>query len=1221
VDTGVSQPLSAAATPLTVVDYRPTSPTSTIIEEEPTEYKADYLVPIIPDAKMVDGKMELIIEARELKEVKDRFRKKVVSVSFAVSDKLERYFKEHYPGIVLRPKPSATNHPHARLAFERKHAESDVVSKISKVYVVVDIGGNALRHSKAGRSNVWSCCPVLEPADAVRVTRYDGLPNWCTCKFQECNCTVRVMRQSPDVYLCIHSIYYLHPDDICEAVHQARKGCLYSVHHEFRKAYGTLAQGEASYMVSAGGRLRMSVAGNLVNYDHSACDWLFKGYYQHSKRNFAMSWSTIATYATSVAVMFVCAPVGMAAPSVGYVGVQPALNEEDYYGRVLHGNAFHNITSPTAATDMVTHVYSQLDIYSWGSFVLTVDTQTQNYAILPKPLISEMASWIAGKPRDPATLSALMARSRDRIRNYDIPVEIVPQAIVVSAVLGFVVNLENEMSLMAHVVQKHNTNFSTINSLLKFEMPPHIQTWKLLAAVSACFLATPFLGGSFVYLIPILLLTIVFWGWKKKKPSDPSQIFYRNFAEHKNTQESFTMPALGMIPLDKVLHKAPITSEIPLKPLSRPEGTLNPGPKVRYKEELEVKVQKETLSSIGLILPEALPVVHSSNGPNELRAIQNRAVNIKYAPSEDLGELYLSWLDANMDLLFPDRGEVTYNFHAWNSRYPPARRAAHKSIYERVSDVLEVPSEARSLKAFSKMEKLLLSGVNTFIDKDPRAIQGSTDEYSVFCGPWIWSFGKELAKVWNSKSPIFYASGVTPEEIGAWFEVVGHNNPDWALSFADFSRWDSSQNEYLLQGGDKVNAAFHVPDSVIKQQEADQKKVGATPHGVSYSVQNTVASGRHTTSCNNSSQHGCVILFNLQVSNPGRSLEEILSLVHVMVLGDDDVVAIRAGLNHPRMDIYKQLGLDSKLNIATNSYEVDFCSSYFWPTEDGIVLGPKPGRLLPKLGWYLNQHDKHVAGVHKATLQSLEGSCSFIPPLKAVVDTQQRILSSVRAKQSADQDRGPDIKVAKKHQASMETWTMLDHLYEWSHVDQLTLEKALSTVKSLPTVVGGGLFNKFIERDGQVPGSLGLASLWIVLQASDNPYAHLGALILSACIVGPLFEEVMKRSDQVFLYVANLIDDFSVSCNGYMLHSNPLRLFGNMQLMKHSFIWGEFLIYVERYWADYSGDPMGLMSFVFLRLLLTILHYHWAGMEYSTGVTLHSYWNFFMIISELWDVH
>jgi len=161
--------------------------------------------------------------------------------------------------------------------------------------------------------------------------------------------------------------------------------------------------------------------------------------------------------------------VGCADPPIGFTGMQPALSEDKYYGKVHHGAAFHDMASSSAATDMVQQVYSQLDVYSWGSYVLTVDTKTTNKAILPKPLISEMASWIAGKPRDSTTLQTLMAKCRDKIHKYDIPPEFVPQAIVVSAILGFVVNLENEMSLMAHVVNKHQGNFAIMNSLLNFK--------------------------------------------------------------------------------------------------------------------------------------------------------------------------------------------------------------------------------------------------------------------------------------------------------------------------------------------------------------------------------------------------------------------------------------------------------------------------------------------------------------------------------------------------------------------------------------------------------------------------------------------------------------------------------------------------------------------------------------------------------------------------------
>jgi hypothetical protein len=1158
------------------------------------------------EMKAIDGVVSQVIEQKDERSVKESRKVRVENVNFSLNPVLESYFAEHYPSTRFNPNATATPHPHARLAYERKHAESFLVGLVAKQFTIVDIGGNAQRHFRAGRANVWSCCPVIDTVDSVRNARYGGAPNWCNCLFEHC-----IHQPNPDVYLCVHSIYYLDPDLVCEAVHGCKRRSLYSVHHEFRKAFSSLAQGEANYMVSATGRLRMKVTGNLVDYEHDACDWLFKGYYKHSSLPMAISWSIIRTFATSVATLFVPAELSGIPPPVGFVGMQPALTEDNYYGKVLHGGAFHDAASNTSTTDMVRQVYAQLDIYSWGSYVLTVDTKTSNYAILPKPLISEMASWIAGKPRDPTTFSTLIARCREKIKRYDIPPELVPQAIVVSAVLGFVANLENEMSLMAHVVNKHNVSFTTMNSLLKFEVPAHVSTNKLLAMLSVCLLMSPILGWGVLPALALLGLFSFFWMNKKHKILDPEKSFYLNFEQHKVTQESFTMPAMGMIPLRGVLRKAPIDSERPVKPLSTPYESGEHMPKLQFTNELDRKEQKETLSGIGLVVPEAIPVVHASSAQNELLAIQNRALAVKFAPRVETGKMYLSWLSLNMDTLFPGRKPTKYNFPAWNSRYPPAQRAIHSKLHAEAGGVLEDPHSDRRIKAFAKMEKLMLSGVNQFEDKDPRAIQGSTDAYSVFCGPYIWSFGKRLAEVWNSKFQLFYASGVLPEEIGAWFEYIGHNNPEWNVWFSDFSRWDSSQNEYLLKGGDMVNLAFGVPEDVVLQQRLDQKKGGNTVHGVKYQIDNTVASGRHTTSCNNSSQHGCVILFNLQVNNPGVELRELLELQRSMVLGDDDVVGLRKGVAPPSVAVYEALGLDVKLQRAENTYMADFCSSYFWPTKDGIVLGPKPGRLLPKMGWYLNQHDKNVAGVHKATLQSLYNVCSFVPPLKSIVDTQLRVLSSVRPK-VAERTSQVDIRSAKQHDPCHETWEMLDVLYSWGPSDQETLDVALKAVKSLPTVIGGTLLYKLLQGDSQFPGASALGYFFKSVQTAENPSGALLSTIIFSCFVSPFLEEVFKRAHWPLMIL-------SVRDRVYFENNLAFRLCVNsFSWWKHLLIWAEFGGYVEGHYMEHHNDPpmeyaLEMVYILVIRSVLVFLHYHWANQEFWDGFHQHGLWNFLVL--------
>jgi hypothetical protein len=46
-------------------------------------------------------------------------------------------------------------------------------------------------------------------------------------------------------------------------------------------------------------------------------------------------------------------------------------------------------------------------------------------------------------------------------------------------------------------------------------------------------------------------------------------------------------------------------------------------------------------------------------------------------------------------------------------------------------------------------------------------------------------------------------------------------------------------------------------------------------------------------------------------------------------------------------------GFDPECDWSENLWDAEFCSALFWPCNDGYVLGPKIGRLMPKMGFSL----------------------------------------------------------------------------------------------------------------------------------------------------------------------------------------------------------------------------------------------------------------------------
>jgi len=209
--------------------YRPKRETKAKEESKTKEVSAESVADLILDKKpeKIDTKVTL----------------EMIPISFTLSAKEILYLKQIFPNKAWDIQAKATSHTHPILAIERMLAENEIVHKLQG-RVITDIGGNPTRHTNKKRDNIHSCCPVLDPKDAVRAAlRSRKADNYCEHKVQECACV------ETDAYMAIHSIYYLDPMTVLNLVNKAKDGVMYSAHHHFHGIRGTFAGGEATYEV------------------------------------------------------------------------------------------------------------------------------------------------------------------------------------------------------------------------------------------------------------------------------------------------------------------------------------------------------------------------------------------------------------------------------------------------------------------------------------------------------------------------------------------------------------------------------------------------------------------------------------------------------------------------------------------------------------------------------------------------------------------------------------------------------------------------------------------------------------------------------------------------------------------------------------------------------------------------------------------------------------
>lgn len=339
-------------------------------------------------------------------------------------------------------------HPHPLGATERAITEQYVIEEITRKFgrdmLIVDIGGNANRHARSGRTNIHSCNPIISAADAVRRSPDSYVADAVYCNRRTRDCPI-----IPDVYIAIHSLYYLSQHEVLRCVLEARKHRLYATVHDFSRLYGSFhvnkgkaeSTYEAFYDHQDELKVHMKVHGNHTGYTHSACSWLYRTNY-FTDGQFAMAWTSIPIGDTFV-FEFVEAPLGLTAENLQPMPLCESLNRNDHYGpvdgMVCHGDRAE--LSPTLETLKI----DRGTTVSYGSFTVTTVSRTQ-HVLVPKDLIVYVSNDLIGLERNDKTLIRCINTMRVCLKTYKVPESMKTNCLTYGAAFAFVLNLNDEIT-------------------------------------------------------------------------------------------------------------------------------------------------------------------------------------------------------------------------------------------------------------------------------------------------------------------------------------------------------------------------------------------------------------------------------------------------------------------------------------------------------------------------------------------------------------------------------------------------------------------------------------------------------------------------------------------------------------------------------------------------------------------------------------------------------
>jgi len=387
------------------------------------------------------------------------------------------------------------------------------------------------------------------------------------------------------------------------------------------------------------------------------------------------------------------------------------------------------------------------------------------------------------------------------------------------------------------------------------------------------------------------------------------------------------------------------------------------------------------------------PVAYGPNLQNEIDAVQARILAETTEPDPEVLADYSRFMRKYRGLMFGRRRRIKSVSGEYYIKHTNASSAVKKVLTETLQRLRDegidentqlTPQQLYKYtyrKAFVKVENNLYRTPLGRKHKACRLIQGASPEFIMLVGPWMMAFQMVLKKRWHDDNPFVYTSGKRADKLAACIDYASDNYDE-----DDMSAFDSSIRTELLVEENRVYKWFGAPRAVRMLLNANLKTNGVTSKGIRYSRLGMRKSGDPNTSCGNSLINATVHFHAFCRSHPDKAPEDLIKQFKVLVQGDDDVLLY----NGKRIDwvtLMSGYGLASEAQHRRNLEEIEFCSNLFYRTAEGCTFGPKPGRVMSKLGYFINPPlNVSRESLVRGTALGLYGACSHIPPLRAYLD-------------------------------------------------------------------------------------------------------------------------------------------------------------------------------------------------------------------------------------------
>ncbi len=396
-----------------------------------------------------------------------------------------KLIEDTFPDVDVHPLSTGPHHHHACLATERYIAENAIQYTLYKLSEsrsgdlsypkLVDVGGNPRRHSHYRRHYIHTCSPIIDAMDPIRhYTVCKAATATCTCVAPNCQHitgTADAKILPADATFSVH-VYTLSALEILQLLLSTKTGTHFAAVHNFddlQSVRGAFYKGEAFWTFNARTNdLVMKVSGGS-GYRHPAPVWMYRDqYYEYTDgkgQTNAMVWSVWRRIGyTTVYAFTLSAPRPAPAPNPPLPFGSAVVDPNDW-GTFDMSSAYSKALPKHVQLRLRKARIARVTSFGPVSVVTSVD---QVEYICPKALVSDLAFFVLGSPRDDAGFQATLQRAKMLLKDVQLdPTERVHCALY-STHLAFTATLEAENNMMAATIEDN-----------RFELQRHKHTVRM----------------------------------------------------------------------------------------------------------------------------------------------------------------------------------------------------------------------------------------------------------------------------------------------------------------------------------------------------------------------------------------------------------------------------------------------------------------------------------------------------------------------------------------------------------------------------------------------------------------------------------------------------------------------------------------------------------------------------------------------------------------------